>query len=436
MAGKAVGRFEAAIGFVGVLALTVTLAITTGWNPGTAFMGWLDRVTSISEPAPTWHLRLGGRPTNAGFTNSAQMIVASPGLVEAYHLDQGGLIWRHEAPWGTAAGDVAVIGRNGRGYAVVDPASGAIIWEETQAAAVWAYTDILLDLTCPNASGCTLRARGHRDNGDVLWSVPLPGNGRKVTGLDPDLLDTRSPAGWAAPAANGAPGEAPSVIALAIDGHPMVVDLVEGRLARQLDPPGQLTRVSVAGGRLVVTRSLRGNDGCRFEVEGIEFLSGTSVWSHEGYNLDTADQVGCEQRREPLGSGGMLSAVRGDNHPVLLDAADGSERWAGEVGERVLATDGSLAVIESADRRHVRVLDLLDSGRQAWTAQLGENPEAAITPTAVLVHDRDKNRLLVLSRAGTVLRDLKTDADLIGYGRDGIVLANGRTVGVVRFTQT
>jgi hypothetical protein len=434
MAGKAVGRFEAAIGFIGILALMITLAVTTGWNPGTAFMGWLDRVTGISEPAPTWHTRLSGRPTAAGFTNGGQVIVTAPGLVEAHYLDRGGLIWRHEAPWGTAAGDVAVMGRNGRGYAVVDPASGAIIWEETQAGAVWAYTNILLDLTCPNASGCTLRARSHRNNGDVLWSVPLAGNGRKVTGLNPNLLDTRNPAEWAAPAVAGAPGEAPSVIALAIDGHPMVVDLVEGRLARTLDPPGQLTRVSVAAGRLVVTRSLRGGDGCRIEIEGTDYLTGTSVWRHEGYDLDTADEIGCEQRREPLGSGGLLSAVRGDNHPVLLDAADGSQRWVGEVGEQMLATDGSLAVIESADRENVRVIDLLDSGRVAWSARLGENPEAAVTPTAVLVHDRVKDRLLVVSRAGTVLHDLKTDAQLIGYGREGIVLANGRTVGVVRFT--
>lgn len=434
MAGKAVGRFEATIGVIGILALVVTLAMTTGWNPGTSFMGWLDRVSSVSKPGPTWQLRLGGRPTAAGFTNGAQVIVTSPGLVEAHRLDNGALIWRHKAPWGTAAGDVAVMGRGSRGYAVVDPASGAIIWEETQAGGVWAYTDILLDLTCPNASGCTLRARAHRGNGDVVWSVPLPGNGRKVTGLNPDLLDTRNPAGWAAPAVSGSPGPAPSVIALAIDGHPMVVDLVEGRLVRQLDPPGQLARVSVAASRLVLTRSLRGGDGCRFEVEGTDFQTGTSVWRHEGYNLDTADQIGCEQRREPLGSGGLLSAVRGDNHPVLLDAADGSERWTGEVGEKVLATDGGLAVIESADRQNVRIIDLLDSGRQAWTAKLGENPEAAVTPTAVLVHDRTKNRLIVLNRAGTMLHDLKSDADLIGYGRDGIVLTSGRSVGVIRFT--
>src|SRR4030095_3869696 len=107
----------------------------------------------------------------------------------------------------------------------------------------------------------------------------------------------------------------------------------------------------------------------------------TSVWRHEGYNLDTADQIGCEQRREPLGSGGLLSAVRGDNHPVLLDGAHGSERWTGEVGEKVLATDGALAVIESADRQNVRIIDLLDSGRQAWTAQLGGDPGAAGQPT-------------------------------------------------------
>jgi hypothetical protein len=81
MAGKAVGRFEAAIGVIGILALVTTIALTTGWSPGTAFMGWLDRVTSLSKPAPTWQLRIGGRPTSAGFTDGGQVIVSSPGLV-------------------------------------------------------------------------------------------------------------------------------------------------------------------------------------------------------------------------------------------------------------------------------------------------------------------------------------------------------------------
>jgi hypothetical protein len=264
-----------------------------------------------------------------------------------------------------------------------------------------------------------------------LWTAELPGNGRTITGLNPDLLDTRDPAGWVSAAAAAAPGPAPSVIAVPIDGRVQVVDLVEGRVLREIDPHGLLTRVSVAGGRVIITKASRGESACRYTVEAFDVQTGASVWRQEGYDLDTASGIGCEQRRDPLGRGGLLSAVRGDNHPVLLDAADGSERWVGQLGERVLATDGALAVIEGADRQTARVIDLLDGNTVAWSRKLGENPEAAITPRAVLVQDSANERLLVLSRSGVLLRDLKTDSKLIGYGRIGIVLASGRTVGLV-----
>jgi hypothetical protein len=431
MAGKAVGRFEAAIGVIGILALATTLIITTGVNPLVSIMDWLDRVTSVSSPAPAWNQRMAGRPSHAGITNSAQVIVTSRGRVEGRYVSDGGVIWQHDAPWATAAGDVVVAGLGGRGYGVFDPATGLQLWEDKNAGAVWPYEDILLDLACPNDRSCLLRARSHRNNGATLWTAELPGNGRTITGLNPDLLDTRDPAGWVSKAAAASPGPAPSVIALLIDGRVQVVDLVEGRVLREIDPHGLLTRVSVAGGRVIITKASRGESACRYVVEAFDVQTGASVWRQEGYDLDTASGIGCEQRRDPLGRGGLLSAVRGDNHPVLLDAADGSERWVGQLGERVLATDGALAVIEGADRQTARLIDLLDGNTVAWSLKLGENPDAAVTSRAVLVRDSTNDRLVVLSRSGVLLRDLKTDSELIGYGRIGIVLASGRTVGLV-----
>lgn len=430
-AGKAVGRFEAAIGLIGILALATTLAITTGWNPGVSIMDWLNRVTSVSTPPPAWNQRLGGKPGLAGITNSAQVIVTSRGQVEGRYVSNGAVIWQHDAPWGAPAGDVVIIGRQRRGYAVVDPATGLLIWEERNAGAVWPYADILLDLTCPDDHSCLLRARSHRSNGAVLWTAELEGNGRTISGLNPDLLDTRDPAGWVATAAIGSPGPAPSVIAVAMDGRVQIVDLVEGRVLRRMGPAGLLTRISVAAGRVIVTKASRGESACHFVIEAFDVQTEASVWRHEGYDLDTAAGIGCEQRHDPLGSGGLLSAVRGDNHPVLLDAADGSERWAGQLGERVLATDGKLAVIEAADRQTVRVIDLLDGNRTAWSQKLGENPDAAVTARAVLIRDSTKDRLVVLGRSGSVVRDLQTHAEVIGYGRGGVVLASGRTVGLV-----
>src|SRR2546430_16041548 len=78
--GRAIGRFEAALGVVGLLALGVTYSITTGWNPLPGVQNWLNRSQTLAEPAPAWTVRTGDQPTWAAGIGGV-VVVAAGGTV-------------------------------------------------------------------------------------------------------------------------------------------------------------------------------------------------------------------------------------------------------------------------------------------------------------------------------------------------------------------
>jgi hypothetical protein len=98
----------------------------------------------------------------------------------------------------------------------------------------------------------------------------------------------------------------------------------------------------------------------------------------------------------------------------------------------VLATDGRLAVILEPDRKTVRVIDaVIPQGRNLWSGELGLDPEAAITATMVILRDSDRGRLFVL-RVGfpmSVVLELKSRAEIAGFGANAIVITSGRSIG-------
>jgi hypothetical protein len=202
---------------------------------------------------------------------------------------------------------------------------------------------------------------------------------------------------------------------------------------REVTPPDRQTRVALAGERLLFSHASRADSGCRYRIEAFDYRTNASLWSSEGFDLDTASGAGCEQRRDPLGAGNHLVGVRGDNHPALLSVADGRATWTGVPGERILATDGELAVIEGADRRTVRVIDLLDPERRpVWSGQMGLRAQAAVTREYVLISDGSEGRLIVLSHFGlTNVAELETSASLAGHGFHGLVIASGRRIGFI-----
>ncbi len=232
-------------------------------------------------------------------------------------------------------------------------------------------------------------------------------------------------------------GRLPAVIGLPIDGRIHLIDTLAGRPIRELEPPGRNDRLTFSGERVVVTRPGPGGEFCLITVEAFHYASGESVWRNDAVDLDTTSGAGCEQRRDPLGAGGFLSAVRADGRPALIAASDGSQRWVGAAGERVLAVDDRLAAIGGADGPTVRILDLVDENREVWSGQVGPRPEAAITRDLIFLHDRDKGRLVVVSHNGaTQLADVKVDADIVGFNHDSIVIARGRTIGLLTLPVT
>jgi hypothetical protein len=166
-------------------------------------------------------------------------------------------------------------------------------------------------------------------------------------------------------------------------------------------------------------------------VEAFDVATGVSQWTESGFDLDTARGAGCEQRLDPMGSGSRLVVNGSDARPMLVEADRAVKTWTGVPGERVLATDGLLAVIVGADRQQVQVIDAaVPGGAPLWTGEVGLDPEAAITESFVIIRDADKGRLIVLRRGSmTIKLDIKTKSDVVGFGHDAILLGSGRSVG-------
>jgi hypothetical protein len=135
--GRTVGRFEAALGVIGVMALVVTYSLLTGWNPIAGlklsdFWTWLSTPSSLSKPETNWTTRVGGQPTGAAIANQS-VLVFMRGVVEAHDVRTGTVRWSREADWGAVAGSegaaVAVVGKaHGHGYDVIEPDTGALRW--------------------------------------------------------------------------------------------------------------------------------------------------------------------------------------------------------------------------------------------------------------------------------------------------------------------
>jgi outer membrane protein assembly factor BamB len=421
-------------------ALVLTVLVSTNtWNPLPQLAGWWEKVTRMSDPEPAWTTRLGGVPDMAAVTITGQVVLASRGLVDGYDRGSGRLLWHHDADWALPAVDVVVIrprpeGRDtdnqpDTGYSVVDPINGTVLWGDREAIAVWAYGDLILDLVCPASGDCRLRARAHRPDGQLRWAVPLPASARTITGPNPALAATRAPADWFRPAAAGSPGPLPAVIGIPLDGRIHIVDTVDGRHVREVTPPDRQTRVVVAGEHLLYVHSEPAESSCRFRVEAVDHRTGSSLWRQEGLDLDTAGGGGCDARSDPLGTRNHLIATRADNHPALISVDDGRAIWVGVPGERILDTDGQLAVVETADRKTLRVVDLLAAEPvEVWSGEVGPRPRAAVTRDYVLIAGAE--RLVVLGHLGAAtLATVRTKASVVGYGLRGLILASARKIG-------
>jgi outer membrane protein assembly factor BamB len=413
--GKAVGRFEAALGIIGLAALAGTYFLVSGKNPlpavGKAMQTWLDKASTLSTPEPAWRQRLGDTPSAATVVGHT-VVFTVPSGAEARDAGTGQVLWTRPARWVAVASDTVLLGR-GRdsGYDAVDPGTGGVRWHGA-GLAVWTFRDGLLSMECPADRDCTLSRRSTEDGG-AAWTTNLPDSAKTLAG------------------AHASTDPVPPALGFPVEDRVHVVNTGTG--ARLREEPTSGVRVTVLGGRTLRSTASRRDEDCRLSIEARDPASGRTIWKKTGYALGTAPASTCAQGRAPIGAGTTVVTVRADNRPALLSTADGHEIWVGTAGQTVLALDARGAVVRSADHQSITLIDL-SSGSPAWTRRI--TGKVTLGTAAVVVTDTDAGRLVGYDRGGggTVV-DVQTQATVLGVGPAGVVLGQDRTVGVLPFNR-
>jgi hypothetical protein len=422
--GRAIGQFEAMLGVVGLLALGVAYSIATGWNPLPRLQGWLDRNHTLAEPAPAWTVTTTDEPSSVVAVGTAVVIMTGR-TVSGYTLGSGTQQWTKEVPWSAVAGSVVVAGKNKRGYDALEPATGAVRWSDATATGAWTFTDLVIGIACPQAGNCVLTARAP-GNGAIRWQVALPGDVHGLGGANHKLAGVR-PLGKA----TGLPEPVPPLLGFPVDDKVQVVDTRGGtRLTAYRSD--QLTWATVAGNHVLVTGGYQKKGPCKPRADGRDPAGDRAAWHLDGYDLHTGTALGCDQRNEPAGAGGLIDATSPDGHEVLLDPATGEEAFRAGTGEKVIDTDGHLVLVRTADKDAVKAVDVT-SGATRWRRAAPKGVTVLLGPGVVVFSDPGSGKLTVVSLANHVLVDVTSRASVLGYAETGLFVTNGTEVGLISY---
>ncbi|GIE97985.1 outer membrane protein assembly factor BamB family protein [Paractinoplanes rishiriensis] len=415
--------------------VVIVLATTNTWNPWPKFWAWFNTSEPIASGVSRWQQTIGGSPQSVTIAGDA-VIVEYRTSVESYGLHAGVRLWGNDADWAAVAGEgndaVVVTGRLlTKGYQVFDPRSGTIRRADSEATAVWAYQNAIVDLRCGKGGECELTAWDPR--GNARWRVSTGGIGFVLNAANPDLPDTQ------AMTANGVdddvagPRRMPALLGLPEDGKVRVIDTATGRLVQTAEPAGD-QRIAVAGGRVLTVTATAADGTCYFDVVATDPPAGGTVWRRDGLNLRTADNgSGCRQDRDPAGGEDVVLGVDPVGRQELLAAHDGRALWQGNRGEEVLAVNDRFAVVRSADKATLRGISLA-RGRSAWTRPAGTGSSAALSPHAVVTVTTKPARVTAISPSnGRVLADVRTHAKIFAVGPAGMIAVDGRDMAYLPF---
>lgn len=417
------------------LITVVVLAATGVWNPFPTMWDWVDRSKPISEPDVVWQQRVGGTPKSVTIAGDT-VIVEQRTRVEARSLATGTQLWERKADWAAVAGGdrdpVVAVGKLlVKGYELLDPATGVVRRHDDQAVAVWTYRNLLLDVRCAAPTDCTLSAwepRGTRP----LWTAFLPGVHSGVLADNPELLGTRR---LAAPRIDGnvaGPENVPPLLGFPVDGRVHVVDTATGRVLQNVQP-GREERLAVIGGRLLRITATSRDGTCYFSISAVDPATGQQVWRRTGLNLRTADYAGCVQREDPQGARNVLIGVAPDGREAVLDGYDGRLLQVDADGEKLLAVDDRYALVRSADKQSILGREL-SVDRTRWTRPAGGKSGAALTPYAAVIAEEKPSRLIAVDPStGQELVVLRTSANALAVGPNGMIIGEGREIGYVRW---
>ncbi len=314
---------------------------------------------------------------------------------------------------------------------MLDPVTGVTRRRDDRAVAVWTYRNLLLDAYCVQATDCTLRAWEPRGNAP-LWSAFLPGVHSGLLADNPELLGTRRLGATRIDGGVAGAESVPPLLGFPVDGRVHVVDTATGRVLQNVQP-GREERLAVIGGRLLRIAATSRDGSCYFVITAVDPATGQQVWRRAGVNLRTADAAGCAQRKDPQGARNVLVGVAPDGREAVLDGYDGRLLQLGAEGEKLLAVDDRYAVVRSADKASLLGREL-SAGRTRWTRPAGGRSGAALTPyAAVLTADEPSRLIAVEPRTGRVLAELRTPANALAVGPNGMVIGEGREIGYVRW---
>ncbi len=433
--GRFVRRFVGFLAVLGVVGLVVLYSFLTGWkllgDAGDWFTQLGTRFSTVSNPAPTWQTTVGDQPVAAAATTFA-VVITSRGGVEAHRLSTGDKLWYREAAWVGVAGtgnDVVIAGRTGRkhGYDALDPDTGAVRWSNDSAIGAWTYTNLVVDLACPQPAACQLTGRSP-ESGARRWTTTLAGNARSLGGANHGLAVPRP---FDDDAGTLPARPAPPLLGFPVDGQVEVVATAGGRRLHTYQPT-KTSRVVVAGDRVVVSSVVSRNGSCRFSVDGRDPDGDRRAWHLDGYDLKTSSGLACEQRTDPVGEDGLLDAVAPDGQHVLLNASTGARVYRFATGETVTATDGSTLLVGAAGGGSVRAVRV-NGGSTLWSRKTGGSVGVALGPGVVLFTDSGANRLVAQAIGGSTLVDVESGATLLGYTGTGLVVHIGLRVGYLAY---
>ncbi|MBO0868537.1 MAG: hypothetical protein J2P15_08225 [Micromonosporaceae bacterium] len=439
MAAPAASRVKTFLALMGVIAIPVTYGLVTGWNPlpglESKVTGWFDRPRVLSQPAPAWVVRPADQPSSAAGVGNV-VLLAGSSTIDARDQRTGASRWSRSADWSALAGApnrggiVVVLGTRGKGLLVVSPDTGIPLWSDPKASGVWTFADLVLSASCQDAFTCTVAAHSPYSAG-VLWQVSVSGTARTFTGANQPLSQVR-PLGSLQPAGLAAvPEPAPNLLGFPFDNQVQVVDIRSGHRVRSYKSSDS-TRVTVAGDRVLVSTAQYRDGRCRFAASARDPATDREVWHRDGYDLGTSGGLGCDQRRDPAGGGGLVAAVAPDGRGALLRISGGGVAYQTGQDESLVATDGVMAVVRSANGATVRGVRVADGG-EVWHRPAGRSAQIAALPGAVVLADPGGGRLVVLADSGGVLVDAKSTATVLGYADHGVVINIGRSLGLLPY---
>jgi outer membrane protein assembly factor BamB len=223
------------------------------------------------------------------------------------------------------------------------------------------------------------------------------------------------------------PGPAPRLVGVVSGRRVTVVDTRSGRVTGRFRHDARHW-VTVAGDRvLTLVAQPVGTGGCRYTIRGWDG-AGRMLWRRTGDNPGTVAGSGCEQSRDPLVLGGVLSVATLDGRPTLIRVRDGRVLWTGRPQDTLLDTDGRIAVVKIRRSGDLAALDLRTGGT-LWS-RTAKKARVSVTGAAVLITEPEAGTVTALSPvSGSELAIWRTFASVVGLDRGGVVFANGRTVG-------